>query len=225
MVETSPPRDFDIAKALVLVAAFAAWNAASDHLYEVLDLDSSSRTDPLRIAMILVGTVVTVGGIVGLGCGVWAKRSLAALGWRAKEPVRLGLLGLLLTAVLFASVFIFVGLLGGLDPIRALAKAIATMPLGERVFFTLMGAKVAFVEETLFRGLLLPSLAQKLGTVAALVLSSVIFGLYHRSLFPVPLLLMKMVLGTLLGVFALASRSLVPSWIGHSLLWAIAGDN
>jgi membrane protease YdiL (CAAX protease family) len=34
---------------------------------------------------------------------------------------------------------------------------------------------------------------------AALALSSVLFGLYHRSLFPVPLLLMKMALGAMFG--------------------------
>jgi membrane protease YdiL (CAAX protease family) len=84
---------------------------------------------------------------------------------------------------------------------------------------------VAFVEETLFRGLLLPAIAQRAGVFAAIVLSSVVFGLYHRSLFPVPLLLMKMALGGYFAVFTVASRSLVPAWIGHSLLWAIAGDN
>jgi len=135
------------------------------------------------------------------------------------------LLGLLTTALLLAGVFGLVAVLGGADGVREFAGAIANTPAGERLFFTLMGAKVAFVEETVFRGLLQSSLVPKLGAAGAVLITSVIFGLYHRSLVPVPLLLMKMVLGTLLGAAALVSRSLVPSWMAHWLLWAIAGDN
>jgi membrane protease YdiL (CAAX protease family) len=227
MTESDSParHDFDIFKALALVLAFVAWNATSDVIYDHLQLDSSNRTDPLRVALIFLGTLVTCGGIVWLGCVVWAKRSFASLGWRAPRPIRLVSLGLLLATLLFAGVSGIVALLGGMQEVRGFAAAIATMPASDRVFFALMGAKVAFAEETLFRGLLLSSLRRRMGASAAIVLTSVVFGLYHRALVPVPLLLMKMVLGTLLGVFTLTSRSLVPSWIGHSLLWAVAGDN
>jgi membrane protease YdiL (CAAX protease family) len=227
MAESCPPARHDsaILKALVLVLSFAAWNATSDVLYDLLQLDSFTRTDPRRIALILVGTLVTCGGVVWLGCVVWAKRSLTSLGWRAPRPVRLVLLGLLLTALLFAGVFGIVALLGGVQAVNGFAAAVVSMPAGERLFFTIMGAKVAFVEETLFRGLLLSSLARRMGALAAVVLTSVVFGLYHRTLFPVPLLLMKMALGTLLAVFTMRSGSLVPAWLGHWSLWAIAGDN
>ena len=219
------PRDSDIVRALVLVVAFMGWNALSDVIYDGLQLDASSRTHPLRLALILLGTLVTCGGIVGLGCMLWARRSLAALGWRAPHPVRLVLLGLLTTGLVLAGVFGLVAALGGSDGVRAFAGALAAMPAGERFFFTLMGAKVAFAEETLFRGLLQPALVPRLGAAGAILATSVIFGFYHRSLVPVPFLLMKMVLGTLLGTAALVSRSLVPSWLAHWLLWAIAGDN
>jgi membrane protease YdiL (CAAX protease family) len=227
MTESDSPAhaNCNISKALALVLAFVAWNALSDLIYERLHLDSSSRAAPLRIAMILIGMLVTCGGVVWLGCVVWAGQSLATLGWRAPKPIRLVLLGLLLTSLLLASVFALVALLGGKHAVHELAAAIANMPASERIFFTLMGAKIAFAEETLFRGLLLSALTRKLGALAALVLSSVIFGLYHRSFVPVPLLLMKMALGAMFGVFTIASRSLVPAWIGHWLLWAIAGDN
>jgi membrane protease YdiL (CAAX protease family) len=223
--DSSVQRDFDILKAMALVLLFAAWNAFSDVLYGHLHLDGAPRTAPLRVGMFLVGTLVTCGGIVWLGCMVWARRSLSALGWTARHPARLLLLGLLLTALLFAGVFSFVAWLGGMDRVRAFAAAITGMTASERMFFTIAGAKVAFAEETLFRGLLLPALARRTGVLVAVVLSSVIFGLYHRSLLPIPFLLVKMALGSLLAVFTLASRSLVPSWLGHSLLWAIAGDN
>jgi membrane protease YdiL (CAAX protease family) len=222
----SPPaRAGDVWKALALVVAFAAWNALSDIVYERLGLDASSRADPLRIALISAGILVTCGGVVGLGCVVWARRSLASLGWRAPHPVRLVGLGLALTALLFAGVLGIVALLGGRPAVEQFVAAVVNMPASERLFFTIMGAKVAFAEETVFRGLLLSSLVERLGSVAAVVLTSVVFGLYHRAVFPVPLLLMKMALGLLLGAFTLASRSLVPSWMAHSLLWAVAGDN
>jgi membrane protease YdiL (CAAX protease family) len=227
MTDTAPPgaRDADIWKALALVVAFAAWNAISDVIYEHLGLDAVSRASPLRITLIVVGILVTCGIIVGLGCVVWARRSLASLGWRAPSPVRLVLLGLGLTALLFAGVFGIVAALGGKPGVEAFTSAIVNMPASDRLFFAIMGAKVAFAEETVFRGLLQTSFAERLGPVAAVVLTSVIFGLYHRAVFPIPLLLMKMALGLLLGVSALASRSLVPSWMAHSLLWGIAGDN
>jgi membrane protease YdiL (CAAX protease family) len=227
MTETAPPkaREADIWKALALVVAFASWNAISDVIYEHLGLDAASRASPLRIALIVVGILVTCGTIVGLGCVMWARRSLVSLGWRAPHPVRLVLLGLSLTALLFAGVFGVVAVLGGMAGVEAFASAIVDMPASDRLFFAIMGAKVAFAEETVFRGLLQTSLYERLGPVAAIFLTSVIFGLYHRAVFPLPLLLMKVVLGSLLGVFALASRSLVPSWMAHSLLWAIAGDN
>lgn len=227
MTESSSPpaRARDVWKALALVVAFAAWNALSDVVYERLGLDASSRADPLRIALIAAGILVTCGGVVGLGCVVWAGRPLASLGWRAPHPVRLVALGLALTALLFAGVLGIVALLGGRPAVEQFAAAVVGMPASERLFFTIMGAKVAFAEETVFRGLLLSSLTTRLGPVAAVVLTSVVFGLYHRAVFPVPLLLMKMALGLLLGAFTLASRSLVPSWMAHSLLWAVAGDN
>jgi membrane protease YdiL (CAAX protease family) len=227
MTESSaaPPRDFGILKALLLVLIFAAWNALSDVLYDDLGLDGTSRADPRRIAMIVIGTFVTCGGVVWLGCVVWAGRSLGALGWRAPRPARIVSLGLALTALLFAGVFGFVALLGGAQQVHVFAEAVMNMPASERIFFTILGAKVAFAEETLFRGLLLSALARKMAPLAAIVLSSVAFGLYHRSVFPVPFLMMKVAVGMLLAAFALASRSLVPGWIGHWLLWSIAGDN
>lgn len=217
-------RDFTLLKALVLVLAYAGWNALSDVLYGQLALDSSSRTHPLRLGMILLGTLITCGGVVWLGCVIWAQQSLRSLGWQAPHPARAIGAGLLLTVLMFAAVFAFVALLGGTEQVRTFAVAIWQMPAGERTFFTIMGAKVAFAEETLFRGLLLPALARKTGTVLAILLSSAVFAIYHGNL-PLPFLLMKTVQGTLFAVFTVTSRSLLPAWIGHSLLWAIAGDN
>src|SRR5262245_28486262 len=103
-------------------------NAISDVVYERLDLDSSSRTDPRRLALILAFTLVDWGGILWLGGMVWAKRSLASLGWRAPRPFRLVLLGLLTTAILFGGVFGLVATLGGSEAVSDFCGAIASMP-------------------------------------------------------------------------------------------------
>ena len=47
-------------------------------------------------------------------------------------------------AVVLAGVFGIVALLGGMQEVRGFAAAFATMPASDRVFFALMGAKVAF---------------------------------------------------------------------------------
>jgi hypothetical protein len=125
--DASAQRNFDILQALVLVLLLAAWNALSDLIYRLLQLDASARTAPLRVVVFLIGTLVTCGGIVWLGCVVWSKRSLSALGWTARHPARLLLLGLLLTALLFAGIFGFVAGLGGMDRVQAFGAALTGM--------------------------------------------------------------------------------------------------
>jgi membrane protease YdiL (CAAX protease family) len=87
-----------------------------------------------------------------------------------------------------------------------------------------MGAKVAFVEETLFRGDLLASLRRRMGTNAAIVVSSAVFAIFHRTLEPVPLV-MKFLMGALFAIATTRTRSLVPAALAHALLWAIVADN
>jgi membrane protease YdiL (CAAX protease family) len=132
--------------------------------------------------------------------------------------------GLLQAALLVGLVFAAYWGLAGLPGVRGLANAIASIPVAERAFYVVAGAKVAFVEETLFRGDLLGKLSLRASRVASVVLSSMLFALYHRSLAPVPLG-MKFVLGSIFAVFTLRTRSLIPSAMGHWLLWIIVADN
>jgi membrane protease YdiL (CAAX protease family) len=114
--------------------------------------------------------------------------------------------------------------LGGLASVRGLASAIATIPLSERVIYLIAGAKVAFVEETVFRGDLLGRLSERTSVCVSVALSSLVFALYHRTFAAVPLG-MKVVLGVIFALFTLRTRSLVPSALGHWWLWVIVGDN
>lgn len=70
------------------------------------------------------------------------------------------------------------------------------------------------VEETLFRGLLFPSLAQRFGVVAAAVMSSVLFGAIHAQL---NVAIVTFLLGLLLAWLYYKTDSLWPAIMLHSL--------
>lgn len=205
-----------IARALMVVAVLAAWNAYSGVLAARLQL----RGLPIR----LLDLAVYLGLILGVGCVWLGKRSLRELGWRFSGLPRLLGYGVLQTALLVGLVFLVYGALGGLAGVRGLASAIATMPLSERATYLIAGAKVAFVEETVFRGDLLGRLSERTGVCVSVALSSIVFALYHRTFAAVPLG-MKVVLGVIFALFTVRTRSLVPSALGHWWLWVIVGDN
>lgn len=205
-----------IVRALMVVAVLAAWNAYSSTLASRLHL----RGWPIR----LLDLGVYVGLVVGVGCVWLGKRSLRELGWRFSDLPRLLAYGVLQTALLVGLVFLVYAAMGGLVGVSGLATAIATMPLSERTTYLLAGAKVAFAEETVFRGDLLGRLSERANVYLSVALSSVVFALYHRSLAPVPLA-MKVVLGAIFALFTLRTRSLVPSALGHWWLWVVVGDN
>jgi membrane protease YdiL (CAAX protease family) len=73
-------------------------------------------------------------------------------------------------------------------------------------------------EELVMRGVLLPSLAVRLGDAPAVLLTSAIFALIHFD--PIRLLF-TFVLGVLLGLLRLRTRSLWPSVVVHSTLNAL----
>jgi len=213
-----------VIRPLLLVALFADWNQLSDVLSDRLGLDAPGFASPWKIPLTALGLVVQFGGIVWLGSVVWGRSSLRGLGWTFASATRLVVEGLALTVVLVGLVYAVYAAMEGAEGVHELTQAIATLPLGRRVFFTVMGARNAFVEETLFRGDLLGALEKRWGKVAGVLLSSVVFALYHRTLTPVPLA-MKFVTGALYAVATVRARSLVPAAIGHWLLWAIVADN
>jgi membrane protease YdiL (CAAX protease family) len=209
----------------ILVAALVIWNATSDALYRHFDLDDSPLSPPGRLMMIAVGSMITCGGIVGLGCVVWGRTSLRNLGWTMRgQAVRLILFGLVLTALFTSCVFGVYAGMGGRDGVQTLALAITAMPKDERLFFFIMGTRNAFLEETLFRGALLQALAERWGLTIAIVLSSAMHALHHRTLEAIPLLV-KFVFALVASVVTVRARSLWPSAIAHALLWAIAGNS
>jgi membrane protease YdiL (CAAX protease family) len=72
----------------------------------------------------------------------------------------------------------------------------------------------AVCEEALFRGLALPSLRARWGTAAAIFVTAVLFAGFHLSLYR---LAPAALLGVLLGIVAVRSRSLWPAIAFHTV--------
>jgi membrane protease YdiL (CAAX protease family) len=221
-IRTSP----GLARVLFLVVAMTVWADVNDRLGARYHLGTAT--------LIALRTVVDCGGVVWLGCIVWGKRSLRELGWRFPGPLRLIGIGLAQTAVIVGAIFAIVGLVGGLPAVRELAGDVGASSPGQHAFYGLLGVKIAFWEETLFRGDLLRALEERMGAVAALLASSAVFALYHlhlddlaggyRTVFTVGLA-MKFLMGAVFATSAIGLRSLLPGAVAHALLWAIMCDN
>jgi sodium transport system permease protein len=78
----------------------------------------------------------------------------------------------------------------------------------------LVAASPAICEECLFRGPILRGLRTRFHATAAVVLTAVLFGLFHLDLYR---LIPTTILGVLLGFIALESGSIVPSMVAHFL--------
>jgi membrane protease YdiL (CAAX protease family) len=70
----------------------------------------------------------------------------------------------------------------------------------------------AICEECLFRGPILHGLRTRLDSVAAVVITAALFGLFHMDVYR---LIPTMMLGVLLGFIALESGSIVPAMVAH----------
>lgn len=208
----------------MLVGLLTGWNYLSDVISEVAHIETESFSSPWKFPVIALGTLITCGGIVGLGSVLWGRRSLRELGWTLASPGRLVLVGVLQAALIILLVIGVYGAMGGLRGIEGLFASMASLSIGQRVFFTLMGIKIAFLEESLFRGDLGHSLARGVSPIVAMVISSAVFALFHRTLAPVPLA-MKFLMGLMFALSTHRTGSLVPGALAHALVWAIVANN
>ena len=111
-------------------------------------------------------------------------------------------------------------------PVEDLIKAAHGPALAVLVLFVAVGAPI--VEELFFRGLVLRSIERRLGTVWAVVLSSVLFGLAH----PQPLsaggqalvMVTLAALGAILATLAVRTGRLGPGIVAHAAFnaWTVA---
>ena len=140
----------------------------------------------------------------------WHWRPLASALRRALVQV---LLVLPLVALVGWVLERLVGDPGGSNPLLELVLNSAN-PLALLCFAFTALVMAPLFEETLFRGVLLPVLAQRWGGLAAVVVSALLFGIAHLSLGELPPLF---VLGLGLGWLRLQSGRLGPSVLMHSL--------
>jgi membrane protease YdiL (CAAX protease family) len=104
-----------------------------------------------------------------------------------------------------------------------LGAALTAPAWSQRAVFLAIGLQAAFVEESLFRGNLLPALARRMPAPVALVVTSGVFAVYHLNLAPIALL-SKTLLGVLYGSLRGRDGSLVAPAIAHAAIWALAGS-
>jgi sodium transport system permease protein len=76
----------------------------------------------------------------------------------------------------------------------------------------LVAASPAICEECLFRGPILRGLRTRMGAGSAVVITAVLFGLFHLDVFR---LIPTAILGVVLGFIALESGSIVPAMVAH----------
>src|SRR5688572_23109533 len=120
---------------------------------------------------------------IGLVLGVWMRRyarlSFREVGWSglALRDVAYGVLGFALFAIVVTCVFAAES--GFEEAIAYIAETIADYTPQQRAFFVLMGFVAAIPEETIFRGIVQPTLQKKVGRWSGILLTAIIFALYH----------------------------------------------
>lgn len=178
---------------------------------ETLDLVLGSPAKSLAISVVINSFVVCGIALVASSRGLLRGRIAPGLIVRLRlGPPRaqdlvvavLGLVGL--TTALDAAV----GLLGLRDygSLAGIREAIAPLPLGSKILFAgLIGLGPGVTEEVFFRGYMLNRVGAAQGITEGLVVSSVVFGLFHAD--PVHTVL-SAAMGFYLGVCLIYSRSL-----------------
>lgn len=166
-----------------------------------------------------------IGIVLGLGMARYARLSFREAGWRglAQRDVAYGALGFAAFALVVAGVLAAESTLD--EAVAYIAETIAGYTPQQRVFFVLMGVIAAIPEETIFRGILQPTLQQKLGRWPGLVLTAVIFSVYHVHFqLALPRLVSHFCWGLILGVLRDRTGTLWAPAIAHALMWIVFGS-
>ena len=165
---------------------------------------------------------------IGLVLGLWmhryARLSFREAGWSGLAPrdIAYGVLGFSLFAIVVTCVFAAES--GFQDAIAYIADTIAHYTPQQRVFFVLMGVIAAIPEETIFRGIMQPTLQRKVGRWPGILLTAVIFAVYHIHFqFALPRIISHTCWGLILGLLRERTGTLWAPAIAHALMWIIFG--
>ena len=160
-------------------------------------------------------------GLVYYGSVKQPGRTFRELGWHTDRLGMQVVTGVAGGVVISAVLLILLALWG--QPLRETLTHIRGYSLAERGVFLLIGVAAASVEESLFRGNLLPILSRRFGKPLGLLLMGVIFAIYHLNFRPLSLIF-KTTAGVLYGSLCVWQRSLVAPAIAHIVSWIIVGS-
>lgn len=217
----SAPRRRTIHPLLALVAFAAGWAsmmAAAAIAVARLGLHAGLTIGETLLAApgLLLVVLSRVSVIEGLGLRPVSARAaaLSALGGAALWAASLGLMNV--QFVLWAPPPQF------LDVFRALHQALRPRTVGEGLLSVFAIALMpALCEETLFRGVVLPSLA-RFGAAAGLLGSAALFALIHIDAVGTTPVFYRLpfafTVGLGMGALRLATGSLLPSMLAHAVL-------
>ena len=210
-----------LAHALLLVALLAMTRVIGfTVLGRVTGRADLEVIDGWTFAALLAASVLSLGGVIGLGLVVWGRVSLAELGWRAE---RLGpdLLKGAFGGLACCAIVLLIAMTRGATATEAL-QGWWEVPLLERLLGMLIGVEAAVTEETLFRGDLQPTLQRTLSRGAGLLLTALVFAAYHLR-FGLWGLLGKTAFGLVFGLLRDRTGRLVSPAVAHWMSWTVMG--
>ena len=214
----SAPR---LAHALLLVALLALTRVVGFvALGRVTGGAGLESIDGWTFAALLGTSVLSLGGVIGLGLLAWGRVSLVELGWSAARlgpDLARGLLG----GAACCGIVLLLQMTAGASAAEALQGWWVVPPL-ERLVTVLVGVEAALTEETLFRGDLQPTLQRMLGRGPGLLLTALVFAAYHLR-FGLLGLLGKTAFGLVFGILRDRTGRLVSPALAHWISWAVMG--
>jgi len=96
-------------------------------------------------------------------------------------------------------------------------EELAAMPVASFIFTVII---VPLVEEATFRGALAPTIAKELGVIPSVIITSFVFAIFHAMAYEwtIPLLIYVFVFSLAATFVALYYKSVLSSWIAHTLV-------
>ena len=209
---------FSVLGALLLVALTKVIAILFPSLRPLLDEPSESGSSSSALGPLYVDNLRSLGATViasAISCRLLERRSFGSIGYKLhRHWLRDFLLG---SAVGAAALAIAVGIAAAAGAITfsVQTRGFATLAQGFSIAFSFFLIAAA-TEELIFRGFPFQAFAHNLGGVAAIAITSVVFGLVHASnpsasVFPV---INTMLAGVWLGIAYLLTRSL---WLAIAL--------
>jgi membrane protease YdiL (CAAX protease family) len=165
-----------------------------------------------------------IGVVLRLGMCRYARLSFREAGWSGLAPRDLayGVLGFAVFTLVITCVFAAES--GFKDAIAYIVDRVADYTPQQRVFFVLMGLIAAIPEETIFRGIMQPTLQKKVGRWPGILLTAAIFAVYHIHFqFELPRIISHFCWGLILGLLRERTGTLWAPAIAHALAWIVLG--